>query len=134
MPNRPIAGLAGFLACAFLVVGLTGVFATYAVPVPLERALQRDAAIDQAGQVLDAPDAAARLQAMAPALGEQAGLLAEAGTPVAARVARAHEAARAELSREAEAIATRMRWLIVQLTVCAAGFGIAVLAVAARQR
>ena len=33
-----------FLAMTFVVVGLTGVFATFATPLPLYRALSRDAA------------------------------------------------------------------------------------------
>jgi hypothetical protein len=132
MPSRPVAGLAGFLACAFLIVGLTGLFATYAVPIPLQRALQRDTAIDQAAAALEAPDAAAKLQALAPSLGAQAALLQDPGQPPATRVARARAAAYAELALEADAIATRLRWLIVVLTICATAFGVALLFVAAR--
>src|SRR5665213_872457 len=36
----------GFLAVAFAMVGLIGLVASYAAPLPLERALARDAALD----------------------------------------------------------------------------------------
>ena len=35
-----------FAALAVMVVGLTGLFATYATPLPLERAMAREAALD----------------------------------------------------------------------------------------
>ena len=35
-----------FLAMAFVVVGLAGLFASYAVPLPLQRAIAREAALD----------------------------------------------------------------------------------------
>lgn len=48
--NRPRANLSliGFLAMAFVVVGLTGILATYAAPLPLARALHLEAVLDQA--------------------------------------------------------------------------------------
>jgi len=46
--DRPNVALAAFVAMAFAVVGLTGVFATFAAPLPLERALAREAALDEA--------------------------------------------------------------------------------------
>jgi hypothetical protein len=133
MPNRPTASLAGFLICAFMVVGLTGLFATYAVPVPLERALRREAAIDQAGADLAGPDAGAKLQALAPELGEQAAMLSDASVPLAERVRRAQAAVRDQMTAEAGEIATRLRWLIAVITVCAGGFGTALMLVAGRR-
>lgn len=38
-PGKPNYALMGFLAISFGIVGLVGVFATYAIPIPYERLL-----------------------------------------------------------------------------------------------
>ena len=43
-----------FLAMTFAVVGLTGLFASFAAPLPLARALARDAALNEAQAALAA--------------------------------------------------------------------------------
>ncbi len=58
------------------IVGLVGIFATYAAPVPLERALAREAALDDALATIRAPDPQAALAGLADRLGDSAALLA----------------------------------------------------------
>ena len=41
-------GWIAFAAMAFIVAGLAGVFATYALPIPMERGFAVDAALDEA--------------------------------------------------------------------------------------
>ena len=46
--RRNTATWMAFLVAAFGVVGLMGVFASYAAPLPFERAIARDATLDEA--------------------------------------------------------------------------------------
>ena len=117
-----------FLATAFAVVGLTGVFASYAAPLPLERAMARDAALDEA---LASGGQRAALDALRPRLDESAAILDGAG-PIEARVASARAAMREELLREAAAVGDRVRLMIAVVTVLAAVFGAVVVGAAAR--
>src|SRR5665213_1095854 len=66
----------GFLAVAFAMVGLIGLVASYAAPLPLERALARDAALDA---VLATGGDAAAIEALRPRLAESADALLPAG-------------------------------------------------------
>ncbi|HUA78525.1 MAG TPA: hypothetical protein VMA86_12725 [Acetobacteraceae bacterium] len=132
MAGRPSGGAAGFLAMAFVIVGLAGIFATYAAPVPLSRALVREAALDQVLAAASAPDATARLAALRPALGDSAdAVLSGPGTlpegTLLERVARERTRIRAHFEREAAALATRLRLLIGVATLAAAVFGVAMI-------
>ena len=120
-------GWAAFLAMTFAVVGLVGLFATYAVPVPLMRALAHDAVLDEALATATAADPAAALTAMRPRLGEEAALVIDGGGPLAERVHRARLAMHARLTAEATALAARMRMLVLVVTALGGFFGIAVL-------
>lgn len=116
----------GFLAVAFAVVGLTGLFATYAAPLPFERALARDAALDAALEAVRGPDPKAAIEALRPRLGESADALLAPGGELAERIARERTAMHTRFAAEADATATRLRWLICLMTVTGALFGIAI--------
>lgn len=121
------SALAAFLAMAFLVVGLVGLFATYAVPLPLQRALARDAALDAAQAAAHAPDASAALEALRPRLAESAEAILPPGGDMDARIAAARAAMRAQLAGEADEVATRTRWMVCVITLMGAVFGVALL-------
>ena len=67
--SKGVSTWAGFLALAFGVLGLLAGFTTYAVPVRLERALQRGLVLDE---VLAASRAGADLSAFRATLGDSA--------------------------------------------------------------
>ncbi len=121
-----------FLVMAFVVVGLTGLFASYAVPLPYQRAISRDTALDDALAAGHAADPAAALAALRDRLGDSADAVLSPGTDLDARIARERAAMRARLLAEADAVATRTRWLICVITVMGAAFGAAVLQVGRR--
>jgi hypothetical protein len=122
-----------FLVLAFIVVGAAGLFATFAAPIPAERALAREQALDEAATAARAPDAQARLEALRPSLGDSAAALLPVGGDMQARIAAERIAMRARFAREADATLQRLRWLIVVATLAAAAFGCALLGAAARQ-
>jgi hypothetical protein len=130
MSKLPLTWMA-FLTMAFAVVGLVGLFASFAAPLPLERALARDAALDDALRIAQSPDPAAALAALAPRLDDSAAAL-HPGDDLPAQVARERAAMRARFLAEADATAMRLRWLIALITLTGAAFGAAVLAIAAR--
>ncbi|WP_298281456.1 hypothetical protein [Acidocella sp.] len=119
---------AGFLACAFLIPGLIGTFATYSIPLP---------AIDEAAQasalegLLSAPTPAAlqaRLTALPAKLDPDTyALIATSTQPLPARVAAAKANMRREVIAEARASAYRVRLMVITMTILGALFGIALL-------
>jgi hypothetical protein len=123
-----------FLAMAFVIVGLTGLFASFATPLPLERALAREAALDDALTAAKGADAAAAIEALRPRLDDSAAALLPVGGDMAARIAAERIAMRARFQLEADTVVTRLRWLICVITVMAAAFGIAVLHIGRRAR
>jgi hypothetical protein len=108
-------------------VGLAGLFASYAVPLPLQRALARDAALDAALAAVHGPAPAAALEALRPELGDSAEALLPPGGDMAAKIAAERTAMRARLLAEAQAVATRTRWLLAIVTLMGTAFGVAVL-------
>ncbi len=112
-----------FLASAFLVVGLMGLFATFAAPLPLERALARETTLDDALATAGTPNQAAQLEALRPRLDDSAATVIDGSGDLQGRVAAARVAMRTQLQREADAIAGRLRLLIVVVTFVAALFG-----------
>ncbi|MBV9785662.1 MAG: hypothetical protein JO264_17790 [Acidisphaera sp.] len=123
MAERAGAAWTAFLAMSFAVVGLTGVFATYAAPLPLERALHRDAALDATLAVIAAGADPRALDALRPALGDSAeAVLHGTGAP-ASRIRAERAAMHAHFLAEARAEAAQLRLLIVVITVMAAIFG-----------
>jgi hypothetical protein len=123
---RPAGTLMAFLAMAFVIVGLAGLFATYAAPLPLERALARAAALDEALAAAAGPDYAATLDRLRPRLGESAAPLAP-GPALEARILTERDAARDRFRAEADATAVRLRWLVCLVTLTGAAFGIAMM-------
>ena len=121
-----------FLVMAFLVVGLVGLFASYAAPLPLQRAMARDAALDEALAAAHGANPQAAIEALRPRLGESADLLLPAGGDMDARITHARAAMRTELTAEADEVATRTRWMICVITVMGAVFGAAVLRIGRR--
>ena len=130
--------MAGFVAMAFAVVGMTGLLAAHVSRLPLERAMAREVVLDQALGLARAGDAAG-LEAMRPRLGDSAVILGAmipgamipgamflaAGADFEARVAAERVAMRARRLAEADATATRLRALLVVVTIVAAAFGAA---------
>jgi hypothetical protein len=119
----------GFMAMTFAVVGLTGLFASYAAPLPLERAMQREGAFDAAL----APNlSSAERDALRMQLGEDAAQVLDGAGDLAARVEAARHTARRRFKTEEEAVTSRLRLLVVVVTGAGALFGVAMLSVATR--
>ncbi len=116
-----------FLAMAFVVVGLTGLFASYAAPLPLQRALAREAALDAAQRAVHGADPQTALEALRPQLAESADALLPLGGDMEARIAAERVAMRARLSAESAAATVRARWIIGVVTLMGIAFGAAVL-------
>jgi hypothetical protein len=131
--TRPTGTLAAFLALAFFIVGLTGLFASFAAPLPLERALAREAALDEAVAAARSADPAAALTGLQARLGESAAALTP-GPDLQARIAAERLAMRARFATESDVTLARLRWLISVITGMGALFGVAMLNLAARAR
>ncbi|MSP05328.1 MAG: hypothetical protein EXR05_08845 [Acetobacteraceae bacterium] len=115
----------GFLVMAFAIVGLVGVFASFAAPLPLQRSLAREAALDAAGAAAQTPNLATALARLAPQLGDSAEALSGAdGANLPARIQAERIAMRARFVAEADALAFRLRLVITLITLSAAGFGV----------
>jgi CHASE3 domain sensor protein len=110
----------GFLAMAFAIVGLAGLFASYALPVALDRAIVQTAQLEDGG---DSPQA--RIIA---ALGEAgAKPILQAQDSDSAKLQAAARAILRQAAAEQDATALRLRWLIVVVSIMGALFGAAVL-------
>ncbi len=121
-----------FLVMTVAVVGLVGIFATYAAPIPLQRALQRDAALNEARAALAGPEPQAALEKLKQRLGESAAALLPFGGDMAARIEAERLAMHARLERDAAYTASRLRWLLVAITTMGAVFAAAILGIAIR--
>jgi hypothetical protein len=114
---------------AFAIVGLAGIFGTYAAPVPLGRALAREAMLDQVLAAATAPDEAARLAALRPALGDSAASVLSGPGSLPERVARERARVRARFAQQAAGLGARLRLLIGAATLAAVIFGLAMLGI-----
>jgi hypothetical protein len=123
------ASLIGFMAMAFAVLGMTGLLAVTIAPLPLHRALQREAVLDEA---LAAAGNRAALEALRPRLGDSATAVLAPGADVAAEVAAERIAQRARRIAEAEATGRRLMVMLGIVTLLAAAFGVAMLMAARR--
>ncbi len=128
--KRNSATWMAFLAMAFAVVGLIGVFASYAAPLPLQRAMARDATLDEA---LATDGGKAALEPLRDRLDDSAAVVIDGSAPLADRVAAARAAMHADLTREADAVGSRLRLELLVVTVVAAGFGAVIVGAASRQ-
>jgi len=123
-------GWIGFLVMTFAVVGLTGLFASYAAPLPLERAMLREAAFDA---VLSPGLSEVDRAALRDRLGEDAASLLDGASDLPQRVQLAREAARKRFELETDAVGNRLRLLMVVVTCAGALFSVAILNVAVRR-
>jgi hypothetical protein len=119
-----------FLLVCFAVVGLMGLFASYAAPLPYERAAARDAVLDRA---LQAGDDKQALEALRDPLDDSATTVIDGTGPLAARVAAARATMHDAMRHEADAIGSRLRLELAVVTVVAGAFGAAMLGTAARE-
>jgi hypothetical protein len=131
--TRPDPTWSAFLAMAFVVVGLAGLFASYAVPLPLQRALARDAALDAALAAARGPDPKAALEALRDRLGDSADAVLAPGPDIAAKITAERAAMRGRLETEAGVVALRTRVILGVVTAMAAVFGVAILHMARRR-
>ena len=132
--QKPDATWFAFLAVTFAVVGLTGIFACFAAPLPLARALAREAALTEAQAALAAPDPARALEALRPRLGDSAAALLPIGGDMPSRIEAERRAMHLRFQAEAEATASRLRLLIAVVTVVAALFGCILMGAAQNRR
>ena len=125
---------AGFLVTAFAAVGLIGLFASFAAPLPLQREIMREATLDR---VLTAPPTSAAaiadlrldLDDSAPALIDANGAFRP---DITVRVAAERSAMRARFAHEASAVAVRARWMVCIITAMASVFGIVIMGASRR--
>lgn len=128
MPRaRNLTALA-FVAMAFAIVGLVGVYASFAAPLPLQRALLREAVLDAALAATQAPNPEAALQAILPRLGDSAPALRTADrTSLPARIQAERIAMRARFESAAADLAFRLRLLIGLITLSAVAFTVVII-------
>ena len=129
--GRQIWAWAAFLSVCFLIVGLMGLFALYAAPVPLQRALAQDAVLDRALIASQNADPA-QLAALRPALGANAAAILDGPGSLAERVVHARAGMRARMEREENALTGRLRLLVFVVTIMAGLFGIGILGFSGR--
>ncbi len=127
----------GFLLAAFGAVGLVGAAGIYGAQVPFEHALARDAVLTQALAAANRPDAAARLDALRPALDDSADHLLPGPVMVvpadfAARVADERARMFAAFAQEAHNLRVRMLIGLAAFTAGGALFGALVLSIVGR--
>ncbi len=120
--NGTRTSLLGFLAMAFAVVGLTGLLAASIAPLPLQRAVQREAVLDQA-LVLGRQGDRAGLESLKPQLGDSADAVLGVGD-IEALVAAERTAQRTRRIAEADEVGLRLKLMLVVVTLLAGGFGV----------
>lgn len=117
---------AGFLVMCFAIVGLVGIFATFAAPLPFYHAMVRDSALDDALVALRGTNPQADIKALTPRLDESAKAFDPLPANAEQAVATERAAMRQRFREEADATAYRMKLMIVIVTVMAAVFGAAI--------
>ncbi len=108
----------GFLVMTILVVGLCGLFASYAAPLPYQRALAIEAVLEKLPGLPPADWPNYR-----DALGDSAHAVLDGSGPIAARVAAARPVMLARLAHEGAAVAARLRLLLCVVTGLGCLFG-----------
>ena len=127
--KRNSATWMAFLAVTFAIVGLVGLFASYAAPIPLERAMARDATLDEA---LTLGDSKPALEPLRDRLDDNAALVIDGTGPLADRVAAARKTMHAAFLTESDETGANLRLMVSVVTVVAALFGLAMLGAATR--
>jgi hypothetical protein len=131
--NKDGGAWTGFLVMAFVVVGLVGAMATFAAQIPFERALARNDALNQALAVAGEPDAAARLEALRPALDDSADRIMKGPGDMASRVAAERQRMLKAFGEDARDAGFRLRFVLAVFTAAAALAGFIILGIARRQ-
>ena len=121
-----------FLVMLFAVVGLCGLFASYATSIPLERGAARSALLDQVLQDSARPDGPARLELLRPSLASLGEAVLDGTAPIADRIAAARAVVLDEQQREQSSLAYRTRLMLCIVTVLAATLGVGILSLARR--
>jgi hypothetical protein len=116
----------GFLAMCFAIVGLVGIFATFAAPLPLYRAMLRDAALDDALVAMRGAQPEAAMAALKPRLDDSAPAFSPLPADPETAVAGERRAMHQRFREEADATGYRMKLMIGIVTVMAAIFGAAI--------
>jgi len=124
LSNR--ASLVGFLAMCFVIVGLVGLFASFAAPLPLQRALTREHTLDEAEAALAGPNPQAAIAALKDRLDDSAPALIPLPADAHAAIQAERVAMRARFLSDSDVVNTRMRWMIIIVTVMSAIFGVAI--------
>jgi len=133
-PGKVNFNLLAFIAVAFAIVGLIGIFATYAGPLPLERAVAREAVLDAVLAAAKDPNPEAAFAALKPQLDDSAGVLAGGVGGIDQRVAAERVAMRARFNADAAATGLRLRWLIGTITLMAFVFATTMMGGAIRHK
>nr|WP_321984899.1 hypothetical protein [uncultured Lichenicoccus sp.] len=129
--RRSNSAWGGFLVMAFIVLGLCGLFSTYAAQLPFQRALYADARLNAAR---NAPDATVQLDRLRDALGDD-GVGAFDGTgAIGQRIEHARRVLTQHFQQQGADIALRLRIVLVVFTAAAALFGVMVVSVLGRTR
>ena len=120
----------GFLVMAFIILGLCGLFATYAVQLPYQREAYSEARLDAAS---GAPDAQARLDQLRDALGDDGtGAFPPDDVEMSHRIDTARHVLRRHFQDQGNDIALRLRIVIVVFTGGATLFGLMVTSILRR--
>ena len=129
---RALDSWAAFMVMLFAVVGLCGLFASYATSIPLERGVARSALLDEVMADGALPDGAARMEALRPRLDTLGPAVLDGSGPLAARVAAARAVVGDEQRREEASLAFRTRLMLGVVTLIAAVLGVGILSLARR--
>ncbi len=121
-----------FLVMLFAVVGLCGLFASYATSIPLERGLARSELLDQVLADAAAPDAAVRLERLRTRLDSLAPAVLDGSGELVGRVKAAHAVVEDEQRREMASLGFRVRLMLGVVTTLAAVLGAGILGLARR--
>jgi hypothetical protein len=105
------------------LVGLIGVFSTYATAIPYERGLREEAVLDRALATAGRPDQQASLESLRPELADQANEVIAGSRPLPDRVAVARAELLTRVETSAAALGARMRLFIAVFTIMAAALG-----------
>ena len=127
------AAWTGFLVMLFAIVGLCGLFASYADSIPLERGIARSALLDAALTSGLSDGGVQGLEPLRLKLGDLGGLVVDGSGPLPDRVAKARLIVVDEQRREAASVGYRTRLMLGVVTMLAAGLGAGILALARRQ-
>lgn len=119
----------GFLVMAFVILGLCGLFSTYAAQLPFQRELFAENKLDL---MIAAPDANARLDSLRDTLGDDGvGAFSAAGSPEQ-RIETARLVLRKHFQVQAADIALRLRIVLIVFTGASALFGVMVVSILRR--